>query len=79
MDCSVVAGPVSPKYEDCANDVTTPKPTDAELLIRVINAVTGKPIEEVNVCYSCADLNVQACAATDSDGKLDAGEYPSNR
>ena len=44
----------------------------------VINAVTGNPILGVDVCYSCTELNIQACAATDSEGKLDAGKYPVN-
>ena len=52
--------------------------TKAELIIMVINAVTGNPILGVDVCYSCPELNIQACAATDSEGKLDAGKYPVN-
>ena len=50
----------------------------AELIIRVINAVTGNPILGVDVCYTCSALNIQACAATDSEGKLDVGKYPVN-
>ena len=46
----------------------------------VINAVTGNPILGVDVCYTSAGIidGSPVCAATDSEGKLDAGKYPVN-